>query len=51
MVIRLLSILSYFLPQKILTVSKKAKKIYEGVGYKRNIFKFIPNGYDLSILK
>ena len=34
-----------------MTVSKKAKKIYELAGYNKRIFKFIPNGYDLSILK
>ena len=41
--------LSYFLYK--FNCFKESKKIYEGVGYKRNIFKFIPNGYDLSILK
>ena len=32
-------------------VSKKAKKIYEIVGYNKSKLKFIPNGYDLSLLK
>jgi glycosyltransferase involved in cell wall biosynthesis len=51
LIIKILSILSYSIPQFILTVSKKAKKIYEIVGYNKKIFQFIPNGYDLSILK
>jgi glycosyltransferase involved in cell wall biosynthesis len=32
-------------------VSKKAKKIYKIKGYDKKKLKFIPNGYDLSILK
>jgi len=51
LIIRVLSILSYLIPKFIITVSKKAKKIYEIVGYNRKIFKFIPNGYDLKILR
>mgnify|MGYP001062168790 FL=1 len=51
LIIKILSILSYVIPKFIVTVSKKAKKIYEAVGYNKKIFKFIPNGYDLSILK
>ena len=50
-IIKILSILSYFIPKFIITVSKKAKKIYEKIGYNGKIIKFIPNGYDLSILK
>ena len=51
LIIKILSILSYLIPKFILIVSKKAKKIYEVIGYNKRIFKFIPNGYDLSILK
>ena len=51
LIIKILSKLSYSIPKIIITVSKKAKKIYEDVGYNKKIFKFIPNGYDLSILK
>ena len=51
MIIKLLTILSYLIPKFILSVSKKAKKIYEVKGYNKKILKFIPNGYDLSILK
>ena len=50
-IIKILSILSYLIPKFIITVSKKAKKIYEKIGYNGKIIKFIPNGYDLSILK
>ena len=51
LIIKILSILSYFIPKFIITVSKKAKKIYGGVGYNKKIFRFIPNGYDTTILK
>jgi glycosyltransferase involved in cell wall biosynthesis len=50
-IIKLLSILSYLIPKCIVFVSKKAEKIYEVVGYNKRIFKYIPNGYDLSVLK
>lgn len=49
--IRLLSKLSYFIPKQIVIVSKKAKKIYEEEGYDKKKLKFIPNGYDLNLLK
>ena len=51
LIIKILSVLSYILPKFIIIVSKRAKKIYEKAGYNKKIFKFIPNGYDLSILK
>ena len=51
LIIKILSILSNSIPKSIVTVSKKAKKIYELAGYNKKIFKTIPNGYDLSILK
>ena len=51
LIIKILSILSYKIPKIIITVSKKAKKIYEILGYNKKIFKFIPNGYDFSVLK
>lgn len=51
LIIKILSILSNSIPKSIVTVSKKAKKIYELAGYNKKLFKTIPNGYDLSILK
>jgi glycosyltransferase involved in cell wall biosynthesis len=51
LIIKLLSLLSYSIPKIIITVSKKAEKIYKFAGYNKKIFKFVPNGYDLSILK
>ncbi len=50
-IIRILSILSYILPKYILSVSRKANKIYINKGYNQNIFKFVPNGFDLKLLK
>ena len=51
MIINLLVKISFFLPLSILICSKKAQVIYEAKGYDKKKLKFIPNGYDLSILK
>jgi len=51
LIIKILAKLSYILPETIIIVSKKAKKIYENKGYDKRKLKFIPNGYDLSTLK
>ena len=51
LIIKILSILSYIIPKLILVVSKRAKKIYEMEGYNKKILKFIPNGYDMKVLK
>jgi glycosyltransferase involved in cell wall biosynthesis len=50
-IIKILAKISKFLPKSIITVSKKAKKIYEIKGYNSEKLKFIPNGYDLKILR
>ena len=50
-IIKILSIMSHFVPKVIVIVSKKAKKIYENLGYNKKLFKFIPNGYDLKVLR
>ncbi len=49
--VKLLSKLSFLIPQLIIIVSIKAKKLYTINGYDKKKLKFIPNGYDLSILK
>ncbi len=49
--LKFLSILSFWIPQLIIIVSKNAKKIFKEKGYDVKKLKFIPNGYDLSILK
>ena len=51
LIIKLLSNLSFLIPKSIVIVSKKAKKIYEIKGYDSKKLKFIPNGYNLLILK
>ena len=51
LILKILSKLSFLIPKLIIVVSKKAKKIYEIKGYDKKKFRFIPNGYDLSILK
>lgn len=50
-IVKILSYLSFFIPISIILNSKKAKKIYKKKGYNKKKFVFIPNGYDLSILK
>ena len=50
-IIKILAIISYFIPKIIIIVSKRAKKIYEIIGYNKKLFQFIPNGFDLSTLK
>jgi len=40
-----------FIPQFIIVVFKNSKKIYKIKNYNKNKLKYIPNGYDLSILK
>lgn len=49
--VKLLSVLSFSIPKLIIIVSKNARKIYAQKGYDFKKLKFIPNGYDLSILK
>ena len=51
LIIKILARLSFLIPQSIIVVSKRAKKIYENEGYDKSKIIFIPNGYDLSILK
>ena len=51
LIIKILAKLSFLIPQSIIVNSKKAKKIFAIEGYDKKKLKFIPNGYDLSILK
>lgn len=51
LIIKIMAKLSYIVPQSIVIVSKKAQKIYVSQGYDKKKFHFIPNGYDLRILK
>ena len=50
-IVKILSYLSFLIPSSIVVVSKKAKKIYKMEGYDQKKFVYIPNGYDISILK
>ena len=47
----ILSKLSFLIPKSIIINSKIAKKIYTNKGYDNSKLKYIPNGYDLTILK
>ena len=50
-IIRVLSKLSYVIPRSILSVSKKATKIYINKGYNKKKFKYVTNGFDPKLLK
>ena len=50
-IIKILAKLSYILPKLIIIVSKRAKRIYEFIGYDKKKLRFVPNGYDLSNFK
>ena len=49
-IIKILAKLSFLIPKYIIIVSKRARDVYKKEGYNKNIFQYIPNGYDLSIL-
>ncbi len=51
LIIKILSKLSYIIPQSIIVNSKRAKNLFVIEGYSKKKLKFIPNGFDLSILK
>ena len=51
LIIKILAKLSLFIPRSIIINSKRAKKIFTIEGYDGKKLKFIPNGFDLSILK
>jgi len=51
LLLKILAKLSFFLPRSIVVVSKSARKNCINLGYCKDKLKFIPNGYDLSILK
>lgn len=50
-IIKILAKISSMLPSRIVINSKKAKKLYIKIGYDKKKLNFIPNGFDLSLLK
>lgn len=48
---KICSILSYYLPKKIICCAVSSQKIHEKIGYDKSKFFIIPNGYDLNIYK
>ena len=50
-IIKLLAKLSWWIPKKIIINSKRSIKIHKKLGYCSKKLLFIPNGYDLSLLK
>tara|TARA_A100001011_G_scaffold81432_1_gene84691 strand:+ start:2171 stop:3304 length:1134 start_codon:yes stop_codon:yes gene_type:complete len=51
LIINILTLLSYFIPQIIIINSKASKKIYQLKGYEKKKLKYIPNGYNFTNLK
>jgi glycosyltransferase involved in cell wall biosynthesis len=51
LLLKILAKLSFFLPRSIVVVSKSARLNCIELGYCKKKLNFIPNGYDLSILK
>ncbi len=51
LIIKILAKLSFLIPQLIIINSRRAKKIFIIEGYDKKKLEFIPNGFDLSILK
>ncbi len=49
--VRILAILSFYIPKSIVVVSKRARLDCEKLGYFRKKLFLIPNGYDFQILK
>ena len=50
-IVKILSLLSWWLPKKIIINSKTGIKTHKKLGYCHKIFRYIPNGYDLTIFK
>ena len=50
-IVKLLSKLSWWLPKKIIVNSKRSIKVHKALGYCGKKFLYIPNGYNLSVLK
>jgi glycosyltransferase involved in cell wall biosynthesis len=51
MLVKVLAILSRWVPKNIIVCSKRALEVHESVGYDRKKMHFVANGYDLSQIK
>ena len=49
--VHICSLLSHVVPNKIITNSSVAASTHKANGYRKNIFRIIPNGFDPTILK
>lgn len=49
--LKILALISHFGVNKIISCSRTAIDIHKEIGYKKNIFKFIPNGYLINKTK
>lgn len=49
-VVKLCAFLSSFVPNKIICCSEKAKIVHVDSGYRENLFKIVPNGYNFDVL-
>lgn len=44
---RLCAIFSYFIPEKIIVVAKSSIRTHNNIGYKKNIYTYIPIGFEI----
>lgn len=50
-IVRILSKLSHLVPRRILSCSKEAMKVHQALGYRPDIMRFVPNGFDTVTFK
>ncbi len=50
-VVRLLGLLSRWVPQRVVSCSRRAVDIHVALGYKRSLFEVIPNGFALDTFR
>ncbi len=50
-IVRMLAVLSHSIPERILSCSKEAMKVHQALGYRPEIMRFVPNGFDTTTFK
>ncbi|MHC1772697.1 MAG: glycosyltransferase [Flexilinea sp.] len=50
-IVRVLSWLSHFIPRRIISCSGEAIRIHKEMGYRSDIMRFVPNGFDTDLFQ